>query len=114
MRAISILDTAIWDRNARAAKLPLYKYLGATHLGSVPAYASGGYYLDGKTPEMLGEEMAGYVALGLDAVKMKVGRGDPRSEEARIAAEIPSAIMLERFIELQNSDLRFQISQIAR
>ncbi len=86
MRALSILDVALWDRNARAANLPLYKYLGAAYEDTVPAYASGGYYLDGKTPEMLGEEMAGYVALGLDAVKMKVGRGDPKSEEARIAA----------------------------
>jgi L-alanine-DL-glutamate epimerase-like enolase superfamily enzyme len=86
MRALSILDTALWDRNARAANLPLYKYLGAAYEDTVPAYASGGYYLQGKTPEMLGEEMAGYVALGLDAVKMKVGRGDLKSEEARIAA----------------------------
>ncbi len=86
MRALSILDTALWDRNARAANLPLHKYLGAAYEDTVPAYASGGYYLEGKTPEMLGEEMAGYVALGLDAVKMKVGRGDLRSEEARIAA----------------------------
>ena len=86
MRALSILDTALWDRNARAANLPLYRYLGAAYEDTVPAYASGGYYLEGKTPEMLGEEMAGYVALGFDAVKMKVGRGDLRSEETRIAA----------------------------
>ena len=50
MRAISTLDTAIWDRNARAASLPLYKFLGAVHAESVPAYASGGYYVAGKTP----------------------------------------------------------------
>src|SRR3977135_1634919 len=29
MRAISILDCALWDVNSRASKLPLYKYLGA-------------------------------------------------------------------------------------
>lgn len=86
MRALSILDIALWDRNARAAQLPLYKYLGAAFEESVPAYGSGGYYLEGKTPEMLGEEMASYVAMGLGAVKMKVGRGDVKSEEARIAA----------------------------
>lgn len=86
MRALSILDTALWDRNARAANLPLYKYLGAAYAGTVPAYASGGYYLAGKTPGMLGEELAGYVALGLHAVKMKVGCGDLKSDEARIAA----------------------------
>ena len=86
MRALSIIDIALWDRNARAANLPLYKYLGAAHEGTVPAYGSGGYYLEGKTPEMLGEEMASYVAMGLKAVKMKVGRGDVNSEEVRIAA----------------------------
>jgi L-alanine-DL-glutamate epimerase-like enolase superfamily enzyme len=86
MRALSIIDTALWDRNARAADLPLYRYLGAASEESVPAYGSGGYYLEGKTPEMLGEEMASYVALGLRAVKMKVGRGDPRSDAERVAA----------------------------
>jgi L-alanine-DL-glutamate epimerase-like enolase superfamily enzyme len=86
MRAISILDTAIWDRNARAAGLPLHKYLGAAHLDRVPAYASGGYYLEGKTPEKLGAEMASYVARGFKAVKMKVGRLSPAEEEKRIAA----------------------------
>ncbi len=49
MRGISILDTALWDLNARAAKLPLHHYLGSVVDDRVPAYASGGYYLDGKT-----------------------------------------------------------------
>ncbi|MGQ0677345.1 MAG: mandelate racemase/muconate lactonizing enzyme family protein [Rhodospirillales bacterium] len=86
MRAISILDGAIWDLNARAAGLPLHKYLGAAHRDRVPAYASGGYYLEGKTPKKLGDELAGYAAKGFKAVKMKVGRLSPREEEARIAA----------------------------
>lgn len=91
MRAISALDIALWDHNARSAKLPLHKYLGGFHRESVPAYASGGYYLEGKTAEMLGEEMAGYVEMGFGAVKMKVGRLAPKSEEERIAA-VRSAI----------------------
>ncbi len=86
MRALSALDIAVWDRNARAAGLPLYRYLGGYYADTVPAYASGGYYLEGKTPEMLGQEMAGYVAMGFPAVKMKVGRLDPAAEEARITA----------------------------
>jgi L-alanine-DL-glutamate epimerase-like enolase superfamily enzyme len=86
MRAISILDCALWDLNARAAKLPLYKYLGAAVERTVPAYASGGYYLDGKTPKKLGQEMAGYVKAGFGAVKMKVGRLSPKEEEARVRA----------------------------
>jgi L-alanine-DL-glutamate epimerase-like enolase superfamily enzyme len=86
MRGISILDTALWDLNARTAKLPLHLYLGAVVSERVPAYASGGYYLSGKTAKMLGEELAGYVAKGFKAVKMKVGRLSPREEEERIAA----------------------------
>lgn len=86
MRALSILDVALWDRNARAANLPLYKFLGASDEESVAAYASGGYYLDGKTPARLAEEMTGYVGMGFRAVKMKVGREDLAGEEARLAA----------------------------
>jgi L-alanine-DL-glutamate epimerase-like enolase superfamily enzyme len=86
MRAISILDCALWDANSRAAKLPLYKYLGACVERAVPAYASGGYYLPGKTPKKLGQEMAGYVKTGFRAVKMKVGRESPKEEEARVRA----------------------------
>jgi L-alanine-DL-glutamate epimerase-like enolase superfamily enzyme len=86
MRALSILDIALWDRNARAAGLPLYKFLGGYAESDVEVYASGGYYLDGKTPAMLGAELAGYVKMGYRAVKMKVGRLDPQAERARIAA----------------------------
>lgn len=86
MRAISILDIALWDLNARSAKLPLHCYLGGFAAEAVVAYASGGYYLEGKTPEKLGAEMAAYVALGFKAVKMKVGRLSPAEEEARVRA----------------------------
>ena len=75
MRAISILDTALWDLNARTAGLPLHKYLGAVNADKVPAYASGGYYVEGKTPDDLAAEMAHYVSLGFKAVKLKTGRG---------------------------------------
>lgn len=85
LRAISALDIALWDRNARAVSLPLYRFLGAV-ADSVPAYASGGYYLQGKTPEKLADEMQAYVKSGFTAVKMKVGKHDLRGEEARIAA----------------------------
>lgn len=86
MRALSAIDTALWDANARSAGLPLYKYLGADAEGSVPAYASGGYYLDGKGPRELADEMSGYLELGFKAVKLKVGRLDAAGDEERIAA----------------------------
>jgi L-alanine-DL-glutamate epimerase-like enolase superfamily enzyme len=86
MRAISILDTAIWDLNARSVNLPLHLYLGAVVNDKVPAYASGGYYVDGKSAALLGEEMGGYASEGFTAVKMKTGRLSPRLEAERVGA----------------------------
>jgi L-alanine-DL-glutamate epimerase-like enolase superfamily enzyme len=86
MRGISILDTALWDLNARSVGLPLHHYLGAVVDDRVPAYASGGYYLEGKTPAKLGKEMESYVKQGFKAVKMKVGRLSPAEEEDRVRA----------------------------
>lgn len=91
MRALSILDIAMWDRNARAADLPLYQYFGSDKKASVPAYASGGYYLDGKSPADLGREMASYVKMGFKAVKMKVGGADVTTDALRVQ-EARSAI----------------------
>lgn len=86
MRAISILDIALWDLNARTAKLPLYQYLGCCSTEKVAAYASGGYYLEGKTPKGLGKEVSSYVRQGFRAVKIKVGRLSPAEEEDRVRA----------------------------
>lgn len=86
MRALSALDIALWDLNARSVGLPLYQFLGANLSGRVPAYASGGYYWPGKTAQVLADEMLDYVKSGFTAVKMKVGRESPAKEEERVAA----------------------------
>ncbi|MGE8702533.1 MAG: mandelate racemase/muconate lactonizing enzyme family protein [Achromobacter sp.] len=86
MRALSAIDTALWDLNARSAGVPLYQYLGAMVKDRVPAYASGGYYQPGKTPDKLAAEMAQHVKEGFRAVKMKVGLESVAGERKRIAA----------------------------
>ena len=86
MRALSALDIALWDHNARAAGLPLWQFMGSHTDGYVDCYASGGYYREGKTAEHLADELAGYAELGFKAVKMKVGLRDLEEEERRIAA----------------------------
>jgi L-alanine-DL-glutamate epimerase-like enolase superfamily enzyme len=86
MRALSAIDTALWDLNARRVGLPLYQYLGANLVDRVPAYASGGYYGPEKTPDKLAAEVRGFVEEGYNAVKIKVGRLSPAAEEERLAA----------------------------
>ncbi|MGK7862625.1 mandelate racemase/muconate lactonizing enzyme family protein [Falsiroseomonas sp. E2-1-a4] len=85
-RAMSALDTALWDLNARSVGLPLYRYLGATVLDRVPCYGSGGYYWPGKSNADLAAEMRAFADQGYRAVKMKVGRLSPREETARVRA----------------------------
>ena len=85
-RAISAIDIALWDHNAKEAKKPLHKFLGAYEMDSVPVYASGGYYLDDKGNDKLAAEMSGYIAAGFKAVKMKTGRLSPAREEDRLRA----------------------------
>ncbi|MBO9474005.1 mandelate racemase/muconate lactonizing enzyme family protein [Shimia sp. R10_1] len=86
MRALSCIDIALWDLNARNVGLPLYQYMGADALDRVPAYASGGYYVEGKTPADLAGEVSDYVKAGFKAVKIKVGKFGVAEEAARVAA----------------------------
>ncbi|MDQ3791342.1 MAG: hypothetical protein M3341_01615, partial [Actinomycetota bacterium] len=71
--AVSGIDIAIWDLVARGAGLPLYRLLGG-YRDEVPAYASAGFYAEGKDAEGIADEARGYVEEGFGHVKMKVGR----------------------------------------
>jgi L-alanine-DL-glutamate epimerase-like enolase superfamily enzyme len=86
LRAISAVDQALWDAVSREAGLPLYRYLGGHCEDMVPAYASGGYYAEGKTPDDLADEMRGYLDMGFGAVNIKVGGLSTREDAARVAA----------------------------
>jgi L-alanine-DL-glutamate epimerase-like enolase superfamily enzyme len=71
--AVSGLDIAMWDLMARKANLPLFRVLGG-YRDEVRAYASAGFYAEGKDAEGLAEEVRGYVEAGFRHVKIKVGR----------------------------------------
>jgi len=83
--ALSAVDTALWDLLGKALRTPLYKLLGA-HADAVYCYASAGLYGEGKTPDDLAREMAGYVAQGFTGVKLKVGGALLAEDVARVAA----------------------------
>lgn len=105
MRALSALDIAIWDCNARSAGLPLYRFLGGSCRDEVPAYASGGYYAEGKTPAVLASEMRGFVEAGFRAVKIKVGRLDRKEEEEERIAAVRQAIGPEVHLMLDANNM---------
>ena len=71
--AISGIDIALWDLRGKMANMPVWRLLGG-YRKRVPAYATGGFYAEGKGVKELVGEMQTYVAAGFRAVKMKVGR----------------------------------------
>jgi L-alanine-DL-glutamate epimerase-like enolase superfamily enzyme len=71
--AISGIDIALWDLSGKIAGMPLYKMLGG-YSNRIRAYASAGFYMEGKGLKELADEMRGYVEEGFTAVKIKVGR----------------------------------------
>lgn len=81
---ISALDGALWDLFGKSAGLPLYRVLGGAS-DRVPAYHSGGLWLDRSTDELV-SEAAGFVAAGFRAMKMRLGAADPDSNIARVRA----------------------------
>src|SRR5215468_9216219 len=104
MNAISGIDIALWDIAGKVAKLPLYRLFGGCR-ERVEAYASGGFYQEGKSIDALAGEAEGYRARGFQGMKMKVGRNpstqtplrhlvdhaemcevDPEEDIARVAA----------------------------
>jgi L-alanine-DL-glutamate epimerase-like enolase superfamily enzyme len=85
LRGISALDIALWDLAAQRAGIPLYRFLGGFQ-AEVPAYASGGYYSEGKGTTGLAQEMERYLRAGFDSVKIKVGGVSIEEDAARVKA----------------------------
>lgn len=71
--AMSGIDIALWDLRGKMAGLPVWRLLGG-YRRQVPAYATGGFYAEGKGVRELCAEMEAYCRHGFRAVKMKVGR----------------------------------------
>jgi D-galactarolactone cycloisomerase len=88
--AMGAVDIAIWDIIGKALNLPVYQVLGV-FTERIRVYAAGGYYEEGKGLEELAREMAGYVAEGFGAVKMKVG-GEPAAVDAERVRVVREAV----------------------
>jgi L-alanine-DL-glutamate epimerase-like enolase superfamily enzyme len=80
--SIAAVDNALWDLKARLLNLPLVTLLGGSR-HAIEAYGSGGFtsYSD----VQLQEQFAGWAAMGIRMMKMKVGREAAR-DPARVRA----------------------------
>lgn len=84
--ALSGIDVALWDICGKFYGQPLSRLLGGAWRGEVTAYATGGFRpVAGDHHASVLEEVAGHVADGFDAVKIKIGY-DARSDAALIEA----------------------------
>lgn len=83
LRAMSALDIAFWDLNAKVAGVPLYRLLGG-YRSEVPIYASGGYYAAEDPLKDIEAEIGAYLKRGFNAVKIKVGGRPLAVDVARV------------------------------
>lgn len=87
VRAMSIVDVALWDLKGKVANLPVWKLLGGFR-EQVPALVAGGYPREGSTRADLEREMAGYRDRGISAVKLAAGLIVDDCERLEVAREI--------------------------
>ncbi|HBO1227251.1 mandelate racemase [Pseudomonas aeruginosa] len=88
--AVGALDMALWDAAAKAAGLPLHRFL-ARRLGlaedypqRVPVYAGGGYPYPHDDLGRLEEELRRFVDLGYTHAKIKIGAAGLDQDRRRI------------------------------
>jgi L-alanine-DL-glutamate epimerase-like enolase superfamily enzyme len=82
--ALSVIDTALWDRRCRAAGLPLHVMAGGAQR-RIPVYDTEGGWLHLK-PSEVAENALAAKAKGFRGVKIKIGRPHVSEDVARLSA----------------------------
>jgi L-alanine-DL-glutamate epimerase-like enolase superfamily enzyme len=82
--ALAAIDTALWDRNAVAADLPLWRLAGGAK-PRVPVYTTEGGWLHLQPAELVEQTLAAKAA-GFLGAKIKVGKPHVAQDVARLGA----------------------------
>lgn len=83
--AQSAVDIALWDIIAKSAQRPLWQLLGGCRPAHIPIYNTNAGWLNRSEAE-LKKEMRALLDEGYTALKMKVGKPDPREDWRRVKA----------------------------
>jgi L-alanine-DL-glutamate epimerase-like enolase superfamily enzyme len=84
--ALSAIDIALWDLKAKAADQPLWQLFGASDKTVVEAYNTDCGWLVRDIDQLVDDCKKMIEVEGFSAVKMKIGKPDPREDIARIEA----------------------------
>lgn len=85
MRALSLVDIALWDLKAKRLNAPLHRLLGG-YRNSMPVMMAGGYYSETKGLPELCEEFSNYAAEGFQHLKLIVGGASMAEDLARFTS----------------------------
>ncbi|MCD6077108.1 MAG: rhamnonate dehydratase [Ramlibacter sp.] len=85
--ALSGIDIALWDIVGKSVNKPIHKLIGGAYRTEVTCYATGLYFIDmNRLVEEAVEEAREFAEEGFQAIKMKIGLGDPKLDIRRVAA----------------------------
>jgi D-galactarolactone cycloisomerase len=85
--ALSGIDIALWDIVGKSVNKPIHKLIGGAYRTEVTCYATGLYFIDmDRLVEEAVEEAREFAEEGFQAIKMKIGLGDPKLDIRRVAA----------------------------
>jgi L-alanine-DL-glutamate epimerase-like enolase superfamily enzyme len=95
LRALGLVDVALWDVAAQRAGVPLYALLGREP-APVPAMVVAAYPVASRTAEQLAEDVLAYAAAGYRLLKLarSADPGFMRAWLDRVAAGLPAAARL--------------------
>ncbi|MBB3131310.1 L-alanine-DL-glutamate epimerase-like enolase superfamily enzyme [Paenibacillus rhizosphaerae] len=83
--ALAAVDIALWDIMAKASNKPLWQLLGGHKSQKIKAYNTNGGWLNWSQDRLIAD-MTSILEEGFTAVKMKVGKPDPREDFTRVQA----------------------------
>src|SRR5438093_1405585 len=104
MRALSVVDIALWDLKGKAAGLPVWKLLGG-HRRRMPVLMAGGYVAADRDVRALRDEVANYAKRGFRLMKicaLAAARGVPVSPHVypEIHVHLAAALPIVAHVEM--------------